>query len=246
MNDTSTPSRSARLLLGIAAVGGLLQAQAAYADAPASPPPAEAFSWTGAYIGADIGHTTGDATWYGPSAAGEFGGHDADTVHHRGTTYGGQVGYNYQMGHIVVVGLEASLHGTSQSAGHSYTGGEGYTGATAITVRNTLGGDVSARAGLAVEHLLVFGKLGYAFAKYDYSGTDNSSVAFSGSSTRTGLLAGGGIEYAITRHISVKAEYDHTTFSSSGIALSGSSSLGSAIPIGEKSDSVLFGVNYRF
>lgn len=234
------------LLLGVSSIAAATIATPALADAPANDP--AAFSWTGPYIGASIGRAAADSTW---TSTGSFGGADSEKLHHAGTTYGGQIGYNYQLPHSsFVVGLEVSLHGTSQKAAKTYTGGEGYTGATAIGLSSKFGGDVSVRAGVGVEQLLVFGKLGYGFQKFDYTASTETSTGggnfttanYAWSKTRGGVLVGAGLEYAINRHWSVKGEYNHQFFSKQTYALDSALSP----MIDETSDNFKFGVNFRF
>jgi outer membrane immunogenic protein len=244
MRTKSITSRSARLLLGVAALGGVAQTVPALADAPAVPPAAPAFSWTGVYVGASVGHTNGESTWNGPT--GDYGGNDVDIIHNRSFTYGGQIGYNYQLPHGLLVGLEGSLHGSHQSGGNSYLGGEGYSGLTAIGARTHFGGDVSARFGVTFDHLLAYGKAGVAFAHYDYAATDNNAVAYTGSLNRTGFLIGAGAEYALTRNWSIKGEYNHVGYPTKAVLLTGSNSSSFSAGIGETENSFKFGVNYRF
>jgi outer membrane immunogenic protein len=246
MLGNSITSRSAWLLLGVSALGCLAQSVPAFADTPAVPPASPAFSWTGVYVGANVGKTTGESTWNGPTGAGEFGGSDLDVIHDRSVTYGGQIGYNYQLPHGLLVGLEASLHGSHQSSGNNYLGGEGYSGLTAIGVRTHFGGDVSARFGATLDHLLAFGKVGYAFAHYDYTATNNNAVTYTGSQNRSGFLIGGGLEYALTRNWSIKGEYNHIGYTTKTVTLTGSDSSTFGVPIGETENTFKFGVNYRF
>lgn len=246
MQDKSITARSALLLLGTATLGSIVLTAPALADAPAVPPPAPAFSWTGVYVGASVGHSSVESTWNGPAGAGEFGGADTDALHSKSATYGGQIGYNYQVTHGLLVGLEASLHGTDQSAANSYTGGEGYTGATGIAHRTKFGGDVSARFGVTFDRVLAYGKAGIGFAHYDYSGMDNAAVTYEASTTRSGVLVGGGLEYAIARHWSIKAEYNHLGFTTKTVTLTSSGGANITVPIGGTDNMVFFGVNYRF
>jgi outer membrane immunogenic protein len=226
--------------LGACAIGALAQAAPALADPAADP----GFTWTGPYVGATVGYTSGNTKVSAPGD--EFGGYSSDVIHKHGTTWGGDIGYNYQLTPHVVIGGEVNLHGTSQKAGNTYVGGEGYTGATAIGVHNHFGGDVSARFGLTANQVLVFGKVGYSFAKYDYYATSYNDVDYSASKTQSGVLLGVGIEYALTHHWSIKGEFDHTTFAHSTVTLTGTDSSTIAASIGEIANTAKFGVNYRF
>ena len=91
-------------------------------EAPVYVAPAPAFSWTGFYIGGDIG---GAFTSTSVSATGlaayEYATHGLlpGSLGSSGFMGGGYVGYNYQLNQNFVLGLEGDFQGTSNSK--SYT-----------------------------------------------------------------------------------------------------------------------------
>ena len=93
-------------LLFIFALAGMAAQTARAADirvkAPAAPIDAGApFSWTGLYLGINGGYSWGSSSWSDPSlgvASGNFG---VD-----GALVGGQIGYNWQRGPVVLGGVE--------------------------------------------------------------------------------------------------------------------------------------------
>ena len=102
------------------ACAGAFAAAATYAGtafaAEPVPPPPPAFTWTGLYVGAQIGYAWGhdNVTWSGFSedddlAAGTF----SQTP--QGVIGGAHVGYNLQYNSWLVFGLEGSVDGTSLS-----------------------------------------------------------------------------------------------------------------------------------
>ena len=138
-----------------------------------------------------------------------------------------------------VVGVKGELWGSSLN-GSTMIGGEGFHTSSRVA------GDIAIRGGYAIDHTLLFAKVGVAMAKYKYR-TDNTNgnpPSF-GRATHTGLLLGLGAEYAIDMHWSVKAEYDFITYGrknydfTHGTFVSNRSS---------KNTENLFkvGVNYRF
>lgn len=248
--------RGCAALLGFSAVGAVALAAPALAD-PAPPPPPAEFSWTGLHVGAFVGKTTNNGDYYGP--ANEFGPNSTERLHSDDVTYGGEIGYDRQIGKWFVLGVAAGLHGTSQTAGNTYTGGEGYGGLTSLSRHHTFGGDVSARVGVAVGHALAYGKIGYSFDKFDYTavtalqtgnsprgGLGNAGQTYGASKTRSGLLVGGGLEFAILRHVSLFGEYDHVTYTASNQGFSGGDGSTFQLPIGEQVETVKIGVRYRF
>ena len=120
------------------------------------------------------------------------------------------------------------------------------------------------RAGYAWERLLVFGKLGAAFTNDKLSVTCNAgpqntvllqpvgqqcanpagvfSNGFSGSTGRSGVLAGLGWEFALANNWSIKAEYDYLPYGRKTV----SASDGSLISARRESNEVKLGLNYNF
>ncbi|MBP0574291.1 porin family protein, partial [Mycobacterium tuberculosis] len=66
-------------------------------------------------------------------------------------------------------------------------------------------GTTRARAGYAFDKFLVYGTAGVAYADFEtrYNGVSNDDW-------RIGWAAGGGLEYALNKNISVKGEYLYT------------------------------------
>ncbi len=69
-------------------------AQPSYVKAPELPP----FDWSGFYLGANGGYGRGRTSWSDPAA-----GADSGTFRTSGALVGAQIGYNWQIGKIVVV-----------------------------------------------------------------------------------------------------------------------------------------------
>jgi outer membrane immunogenic protein len=144
-----------------------------------------------------------------------------------GFTAGGQVGYNFQSG-IFVYGGEADLEYFHPSGSFRAAGvlpGALTAGGAPVTfaVTNTASADWLAtfrtRVGVTNGNWLFFGTVGAAVAQLNFSGSyaDISTAPpqisgslrsnFSQSAVRAGIAAGGGVEWAVDRHWSVRAEY---------------------------------------
>ncbi len=191
-----------------------------------SPPPA--FTWTGAYAGAQIGfawgYNSGDLQFVTP---GGLAGANRFTSAAQGAIGGAHVGYNYQIDHWVT-GLEGAIDGLNlnKNALLTYadplTLSDGYAnqGATlAGSLSSGIQGSIRARAGYAFDRLLVYGTAGVAFAgvksRLGFSVGDASGVYYATdgrSGMRTGWTAGGGVEYAINNNWSVRGEYRFSDF----------------------------------
>src|ERR1700726_2865797 len=89
-----------RKLLTGTALSLVMVGSASAADMLVKAPPA--YSWTGFYIGANLGAGTGNSD-LGFTSGTAF---EHDTITSSGWVAGGTVGANYQMGHIVL-GIEA-------------------------------------------------------------------------------------------------------------------------------------------
>jgi len=215
------------------------RAPAAYIPAP---PP---FSWTGFYIGGNIGagfnhgnitDSINGASW-GLNNNGTFAG-------------GGQVGGNYQFG-VVVAGVEADFE---WFANNNNSGG----GVTAFGT--TLSGSsngrwlttVTGRLGYAFDRVLVYGKGGGAWVGSNNFTVLNvptgASVSFSNSNSNTGWVAGAGVEWAFFNNWTAKLEYDYVGLSNysftvpAGFALAGDVFTSSSRNV----QMVTVGVNYLF
>ena len=141
------------LLSGVAALGLLAAGAASAADLPSRKGPVvapvyvPAFTWTGFYVGANAGWGFGNMDSVGVSGFGDLD----------GFVGGGQIGYNYQLGQIVL-GLEADFQGADLKAGPSWAGlgivGEGKT---------EWFGTVRGRVGYAFDRFLPYLTGGFAY-----------------------------------------------------------------------------------
>ncbi len=203
-------------------------------------------NWSGFYIGAHVGGawatdkvTDVNGDWSAPGSS--F--HNDPT----GIFGGGQLGYNYQMGHFVF-GPEIDLG--YMDLDHSMAAPASMGGTNVVsTVHSGFYADVTGRLGYAIDRALVYAKGGYA---YYGGGVENWTSDVSGSATTTGLsgwTVGAGVEYKINPSWSLKAEYQHFDFGSSTNAVpSDASDCPAGIPCPYKNDltvdTVKVGVNY--
>ncbi len=188
-------------LLGFLVAAPLGVAQAADMAVKAPPPVVEpAFSWAGGYLGINGGwaedHTgTTTINFVQPAGTGWLG--------------GGHGGFNFQSGWFVFGGeFDADYMRINASAPCSNA---------AFTCNTTLQDQASirARAGVAFDRVLVYATAGGAFSNYNGNTTVNATgVQFPGNSSRYGWIAGGGVEYAVTRNIILGVEYLHADYGS--------------------------------
>jgi outer membrane immunogenic protein len=126
-----------------------------------------------------------------------------------GVTVGGYVGYNYRIDQVVL-GLEGDANGDNAKGSSSVLGSLNYD--TGIN----WGFSVRARLGLVVdERALLYVTGGPSWVNTDVDTNlgigvaDVANFKSGDESTEFGWVLGAGAEYAITEHLSMKAEYLH-------------------------------------
>lgn len=219
----------------LASVGAVALAGSAFAaDLPSRAPPpvyippAPIFTWTGLYVGGQVGYA-----WAKNHVdfTDDFGDFNPFSYNSNGVIGGAHVGYNIQFSQFVV-GLEGDVDGTSLSKSFNGTGALGaavfgvpVAGNVNIHVAHEIEGSIRGRLGWALgglgwDRVLVYGTGGVAFGGFN----NNVSATFlipgvvglggssSSSNTRVGWTVGGGLEYAMTDNWSLRAEYRYTDF----------------------------------
>jgi outer membrane immunogenic protein len=181
-------------------------ASALAADLPSRRPPPPVFvppplfTWTGIYIGGDVGYTWG--TDKHTSVIG------ASSVSPNGIIGGAHIGYNYQVNQFVF-GIEGDVDGTNFN--NSVTAGPL---AAYVSTRIPIEGSARGRIGYAWDRALFFATGGAAFAdiqhQYAIGGVFDPAGTYS--KTRVGWTVGGGVEYALSNNWSVRAEYRYADF----------------------------------
>jgi outer membrane immunogenic protein len=225
-----------KLLLAGTALAGLTMAGAASAadlpvrTAPMAPAPMLApvpvFTWTGFYLGAQVGYGWADnGNNFLPEAfvltpagtlvpfTGGFNRGDSD-----GFLAGVHAGYNFQFGQFVL-GVEGDVEGVFADDDDD----DPFRG---VILRDRFGnpivyrfgphgldwaGSLRARAGVAFDRLLVYATGGWAFGGVS-GGFGNDLFFDSNDDTIDGWTIGGGLEWAITNNLTTRLEYRFTSF----------------------------------
>lgn len=191
---------------------------------PPAPPyiaPAPVFTWTGFHVGANVGAAFGTKDQIGLHAnpgnviLGNFG-----ILRPGGAFGGGQAGYDIQF-RYVVLGAEADFQGASIEDSKTIIS-PSVAGSVTSTSRIDFFGTARGRLGFAYDRFLVYGTGGFAYADLKYNITEGAPLGFNAAiqdrSIRTGYVFGGGIEYAITNSLSVKAEYQYIGFGKKSVS----------------------------
>lgn len=198
----------------------------------APPAPAAVYSWTGCYIG------------------GQVGGGFLNTLA-SGAVAGGQVGCDYQFAAGWVAGAEAAGAWTGLKGSRSSHVTNLTTGAT-FPSKDTVGNDslasVTARIGHTFDdHWLFYVKGGAAWTTEHVDDAFNTGVALdpSASVDHTGWTAGAGVEWAMTRNWSTTVEYNYYGFAR-GVTATASDVYVFLPNLKDNIQAVTVGLNYRF
>jgi len=222
-----------RQYVAAAAALPLLVTAAAAADlptakpAPALPPP-PIFTWTGFYVGGEIGGAwLNDRLTESTAFVPPLTGHQSSTL--SGVTGGGLAGYNQQFNNFVL-GVEGDLEATSLSKNNTCLIEDGGAGNAApgscfpqpgfnYAFRTQLPwqGSIRGRLGWALGQALIYAAGGLAFGEVrtsDVTGPGAFPPVGSQSFERTqvGGTIGAGVEYAVTSNLIVRAEYRYADF----------------------------------
>jgi outer membrane immunogenic protein len=213
----------------------LTAASANAADIPPAPAPVykapvvaplTAYDWTGFYIGINGGGGWGRSNFDG--ATGTLGNFNTS-----GWLAGGTAGYNLQFGRAVF-GVEGDIDWTNISGSAPCVGG-----VTTCQVTNDWLGTARGRVGFAFDRFLPFVTGGLAV------GSVNANVPGFGSASNTnaGWTVGGGLEYALGRNWTAKAEYLHVDLGSFDC---GTVCTGTPSNVDFTTNLVRGGVNFKF
>ena len=228
--------------------------------APAMAQSADTWTWTGPYVGLNLGYGGGDFK-YPFSGATDAAGTNPLTGRARqsssGVLGGGQAGYNYQMPNGLVLGLETDIDAADiggNSSFNSATGAGTFTSAGVESRINYLG-TVRGRIGRPMYD----GRfMPYVTGGFAYGGVRNSANFTGGgfatnTQTQTGWTVGAGAEYALDRHLSVKVEYLYVDLGSQNlsngageISVPGAGLFNANIMEKTNANVVRAGLNFRF
>lgn len=190
--------------------------------APAPPPECD-YTWTGFYVGAHVGYGWGNAdTAFNPLPnAVSFTDLAVQSLRPEpdGVIAGGQLGYNYQFWHCLVLGAEADFSWNDMSDTVRRSPFDNHAGAPfngTLTAHQDYDWFGTGRLKLGFSpfcRVLLYGTGGLAYGDVHYransdftpQGTIQYPTSFS--ETKVGWTAGAGAEYAITHRWSIKVEY---------------------------------------
>jgi outer membrane immunogenic protein len=237
-------------LMALALAAAMVAAPARAADlsvapgpAPTAPLPPAIYNWTAFYVGGNIGagllseNMTVVPGGAGPTPISQF--HPSVV----GLVGGAQAGFDYQFS-SVVVGAQASLSDSYINGQNTQNDTDGLT-QERMTSEPTWFASVTGRVGYAANTLLFYVKGGGAWMHVNHvqdvltGGSTTSTQSIS--DTRSGFVAGVGLEYALTENLSALFEYDFYDFGTE------TENFGAApLAIRSNLNTLTVGLNYRF
>jgi len=233
-----------RLLLASVSVCALIAATHGRAADLAATMPVKApriaavppFSWTGCYVGGNVGYGWGRKDFSDVPSPGVFTG-EGLPVDTSGFLGGGQLGCNYQFAPSWVVGIEGDIS-AGDISGHATSS----TGAVFDAKTDWLA-SVTGRVGYAWDRWLAYAKGGGAWAGDKY--TASYGGEWNASETRSGLTIGAGLEWAFADNWSARLEYDFYAFGTRNVVFTYTDE-SATLSVKQQIQALMFGVNYRF
>jgi len=214
-----------------------------------APPPAPMpppFSWTGFYLGGNIG-----GAWAQRGLSDDRFGLDFGRTSDAVFIGGGQLGFNYQFSNIVL-GVEWDFDWAANSNG----GGNGVVvpgvGTLQVSGNNRWITTVAARFGVAFDRWMIYGKAGGGWVGNEGITVTNvntgASVTGGGSNSASGWVVGVGWEWAFAGNWSWKVEYDYLGLSSRSFTVAAGSPflVGDTFHGNRNVQMVKVGINYLF
>jgi outer membrane immunogenic protein len=255
-------------LFSSTALAGLLVAPSAFAAdlAPVPYRQSEGLQWSGFYLGANGGYawsqdpgvsctsslvtgspcnTTPPSTFQAPTAS--------------GAEFGLQAGYNWQVANWVF-GFEADINKLAAQGSTQFPSIDPSKGTDATTSRYDWLGTARGRVGVVEGNALFYATGGFAYGRvgqqYVLGLTSNNTQSFDTSGNRMGWTVGGGVDYGLDQHWSLRAEYLYVSLDNSNLDISGVKFTGnfgtpaapgtSFLHFNNNLNILRLGMNYRF
>ncbi|MFY9897635.1 MAG: outer membrane beta-barrel protein [Xanthobacteraceae bacterium] len=197
-------------------------------------------SWTGCYVGGNIGGAWSNVDLSGVSGA-------SFSATNSGFAGGGQIGCDYQWNQFWVVGIRNMLDATSLS-NRTNISAVPFTGA--VDSRTRWFDTLTARVGYLVPstNVLLYAQGGAAWTNTSITFLDGSGAQLGeASNDRTGWTVGAGVEWRFAPQWSVFAEYNFMGLGTQNATFTGCGGT-CVVNASAKADvqNVLAGVNYKF
>lgn len=169
-----------------------------------------AFTWTGFYIGGDFG-----GSFASTSVSSNTPGWSSTSLSNSGVMGGGYLGYNYQIGRNVVVGVEGDFQGNTSSNNHYYPAFD-----ITSSVEQNWVASLNGRLGVSFDRALIYAIGGGAWGQGSATLTPGIArfpatlTPISKTADLAGWDVGGGVDYALTPNWVGRLEYRYYDFGS--------------------------------
>jgi len=240
------------LTASIASAADLPRKAPAYAPAPPPPPP---ITWTGCYIGANIGGIFGRvSTDFNNNGFfnNSFNNFDNGDSNNSGFAGGGQIGCDYQWaGSGWVIGFRNMFDGTTLKRDRTLGFFDPTLGGLQLHTKTSWFDTLTGRVGYSwVPGWLIYGQGGGAWANVDTDLTFGNFSSSGSSRTRSGWTAGGGVEWMFARGWSAFLEGNYMDFGHKNVTVFDDGTICGTVGCNFSpkftAATVLVGVNYRF
>lgn len=233
--------KSLLLASGVAvfATAGAHAADAITAQEPTPVAITPSFSWTGAYIGGQVGYGWGKSTLKAED--------EPQRIKTDGFLGGLYAGYNFDVGNNVILGVDGDV--TFNDLKEKRVTTDDVFGTSVLEQKLRWSGAVRARAGVAVDRFLPYIAGGVAFARVNNSlsiSNDFFGYEASQSKTLTGWTLGAGVDYAATDNLILRLEYRYTDYGSKDFDPTNSDGFGYLLNANVKTNDVRLGAAYKF
>jgi outer membrane immunogenic protein len=222
-----------KISLAAAAASMLFAGAASAADMAVKAPSVVAppvVSWTGFYVGANVGGAwdNGNSRFVDWTLSGFDPGPAFGRTSSTSVVGGVHGGFNWQLSPTWLLGVEADWDwaslGRTNAAALNAGGVPFFISNTSVSDRIRGLGSVRGRAGFLVNNsVLLYGTGGAAWADQRYSGflqpNGPASASYSESSNKTGWVAGAGVEGMFAGRWLLRAEWLHYSFDGSRVAV---------------------------
>jgi outer membrane immunogenic protein len=244
------------MLAALAMTGSAVAADMAPRYTKAPPAPVAVYSWTGCYIGGNVGggwertRQTQVAKVSGAFAAigslnGDYGASDGSDF-----VGGGQIGCDYQFANNWVVGIQGMYDYGRIDSSHILPAFPAFTSNVRVKDMWTATGRVGY---LFTPQLLGYVKGGGAWTSVDYVVNGNGPPVFNSENafgvSRSGWTVGGGLEWQFARGWSVFGEFNYMDFGSKDVFFTiapGAAGVADVVRTKLEVEQFLVGVNYKF
>ena len=199
--------------------------------------PVPVSTWTGCYVGVNVGGAS-EKSRFNSINTGLSEGSYSKT----GVAGGGQVGCDYQISPMFVVGIQGMVDAT----GINGSGPNPLAPTSIFNTKATSFETLTARLGILVTpSVMLYGKGGAGWINNKFTYTTLAPLVYSSNNTASGYDAGAGIDWMFAPNWDVFLEYDHIGASRKSLTFVAPTAF---FPENTKTslDKVLVGVDYRF